>query len=175
MMKITEKQLTEYIQQYIDHKGDSVMKRKWDMMLIHRLQYDKLYNNIPCSKLWITHIEKHIENLKKLKDFDLLYQKIKLMADQFDGIGKLTIYDTATCIGFEMNVFPTKVYLHAGAAIGAKALGIKGAIVSKKHFVDMCCAFNKLEPAQIEDFLCIYKKQLLGESNEIPIVCGNCC
>lgn len=175
-MKIKKKQIEGYIQMYLDSRGDKVLKRNWEMMLVHRLQCDRKDDNKEhCSIRWKRLIEGKLEKLKQINDFDELYKVIKSEADKFYGIGRLTTYDTATCIGFEQGVFPEKVYLHAGAADGAKALGIRGAKVPKTEFVAICKAFDMLEPAQIEDFLCIYKKQLQGETTEIPKVCSGCC
>lgn len=174
-MKIAEQQIEYYIRMYLDNMGGSVLKRNWEMMLIHRLQCDRKDDNKEhCSIRWKRLIEGKLEELKKKDHFDKLYRAIKTEADKFYGIGKLTTYDTATCIGFEQGLFPTAVYLHAGAAEGAKALGIRGTKVSKEQFVAICKAFDMLEPAQIEDFLCIYKKQLQGKTTESPQGCCGC-
>ncbi len=87
----------------------------------------------------------------------------------------MTIYDTATMLGCPNGVFPEAVYLHAGAAVGAEAIGVNGAVVEKSVFTAIYPAFEMLEPIQIEDFLCIYKKQLQGETTESPIGCSRCC
>lgn len=168
-MKITKKLIEKYIHEYLDRRNDCVMKRNWSMMMIHRLQCDRRdENGVNCSKRWIKHIEGMLDDLRKLNDFDTLYNAVKKEADTFYGIGKLSTYDTATCIGFEQGVLPDKVYLHAGAAEGAKALGIRGSKAEKGQFVAICNAFEALEPAQIEDFLCIYKKQLQGKTTDSP-------
>ena len=172
-MKITKKQLENYIQLYLDSKGDEVLKRNWGMMLIHRLRCDRKDNKECCSIRWKRLIEGKLEELKKINDFDELYVAIKAEADKFYGIGRLTTYDTATCIGFERGIYPKEVYLHAGAAEGAKALGIRGTKASKKQFIAICKAFEMLESAQIEDFLCICKNQLAGKTQKSPTGC--CC
>lgn len=175
-MKTTKKQIEDYIQMYLDNKGGKVLKRNWGMMLIHRLQCDRKDDNKEhCSIRWTRLIEGKLEELKQITDFDELYKTIKDEADKFYGIGRLTTYDTATCIGFELGLFPDKVYLHAGAAEGAKALGIRGSKVPKKQFVAICKSFEMLEPAQIEDFLCIYKKQLQGKTTKRAVGRGGCC
>ncbi len=175
-MKITKKQIKDYIQMYLDSRGDIVLKRNWEMMLIHRLQCDRKDENKEyCSIRWKRLIEGKLDVLKRISDFNELYKTIKAEADKFYGIGRLTTYDTATCIAFEQGIYPKDVYLHAGAADGAKTLGIRGTKASKTQFVAICKAFEMLEPAQIEDFLCIYKKQLQGETTESPSVCGGCC
>lgn len=175
-MKITKKQLENYIQMYLDSKGDNVVKRNWGMMLIHRLQCDRKDDNKEhCSIRWKRLIEGKLEALKRINDFDELYKAIKVEADKFYGIGRLTTYDTATCIGFEQGVYPKDVYLHAGAAEGARALGVRGTKASKTQFVAICKAFEMLEPAQIEDFLCIYKHKLQGKKEGATTSRGGCC
>ena len=42
------------------------------------------------------------------------------------GFGELSIYDTAVRIGAHLRIEPDKVYLHAGAREGIKALEDKG-------------------------------------------------
>lgn len=174
-MKITNKQIEDYIQMYLDSRSDKVLKRNWKMMLIHPLQCDRKDDNKEhCSLRWKRLIEGKLEELKHINDFDELYKVVKTEADKFYGIGRLTTYDTATCIGFERGVYPKDVYLHAGAAEGAKALGIRGTKVSKTQFGAICKAFDVLEPAQIEDFLCIFKNQLQGKVKESTIRECNC-
>lgn len=102
--------------------------------------------------------------MKSIKTFDELYKEVEKL--KINGIGDLTIYDTATMIGCPNQVYPDKVYLHAGAAIGAKALGVEGDVVDKSVFVSIFPAFKRLEPIQIEDVLCIYKSHLQGNLAE---------
>jgi hypothetical protein len=72
---------------------------------------------------------------------------------------KLTVYDTAHRIGAHLNVRTRQVYIHAGVAEGAKALGFDGNETSI-HPDNFPKAFRGLLPDEIEDCLCIYKKQL---------------
>jgi hypothetical protein len=55
--------------------------------------------------------------------------------------------------------YPLKVYLHRGTRIGAENLGVSNG----KDVLDMSelpKALQKMEPYQVEDFLCICKDEL---------------
>jgi len=76
-----------------------------------------------------------------------------------DGLGELYAYDTALRIGSFIGTFPETVYLHAGARVGAKALGVDTKVKSVE-LRSLPKPFHSLEPHQAEDVLCIYKKLL---------------
>jgi len=96
--------------------------------------------------------------LKKAQSFDDLFLLIEKLLKPISGAGELYIYDTALRIGANMNLLPTKIYLHAGTRIGARALGFKTKLkVIEKR--DLPADFNKLEPHEIEDILCIFKSE----------------
>jgi len=126
-------------------------------------------------------LKKFADNL--VQDIDLIEQS-KSFSDLLDivsnarinGIGALTIYDTAHRIGAKLGVFPDYVYLHRGTLFGAislfkqkevrNLLKLEGSIkhvavnkltekLSKKDFPKI---FHSLECFEIEDILCIYKK-----------------
>lgn len=82
------------------------------------------------------------------------------------GFGELAIYDTALRIGAFLNVYPDEVYLHAGTLKGVKAMGlnISSGTIS---FNNTPSALKNLKAYEIEDFLCIYKKQLQNANNKI--------
>ena len=53
---------------------------------------------------------------------------------------------------------PSYVFVHAGVKVGARALGFAGREqIAVEELPD---AFQVLSPAEAEDCLCIYKKQL---------------
>lgn len=172
-MKPTIEQIANWIEVYLQSpNATNVMNRKWEQMFIHKLHKEnyKGYNG-KASERWKRTIENMREKLNNYTSFDKLYKAIKDITEH--GIGELSKYDTATCFGCERGIYPTVVYLHAGTADGAKALGINGATATKEQFVEVCDAFEKLEPIQIEDFLCIYKDQLAGKTQKSPTGC--CC
>lgn len=102
--------------------------------------------------------------IRKCKEFDILFEIVK--SCKISGIGELTIYDTALRIGSYLNVLPTRVYLFRGAREGAMILFKKGYLIDvklKKFGTTLLVSnfpkeFNHLEPFQIEQLLCIYKK-----------------
>ena len=71
------------------------------------------------------------------------------------GIGELITYDIALRIGQFKNLKPERVYLHAGARMGATALGIRVARVAT--ITSFPPELQRLEPCEIEDFLCVHK------------------
>jgi hypothetical protein len=91
------------------------------------------------------------------------------------GIGPLTKYDTATQLAFPDKKYPAKVYLCAGAAKGARSIGVTGSVVDKQVFVNICPDFDRMSNAQIEDFLCIYKSYLNGKINTEQESTPECC
>jgi hypothetical protein len=93
--------------------------------------------------------------LKRAKNFDALHRIIAERIGSIPGIGALTVYDIAHRIGAFFRIYPELVYLHAGTRKGASFWGIKGdafdpGILPKP--------FLRLLPYEIEDCLCIYKK-----------------
>ena len=75
------------------------------------------------------------------------------------GIGSLAKYDFCLRYGFNRGLIPQVVYVHAGTAIGAKALKKHGYIKKVKNEMpisDFPAEFHKLEALHIENLLCIY-------------------
>lgn len=169
-MNITDKQISNLIADYIAKGcGEKVMKREWKGQYIRG--HAPWNNTKDCYHEWLRIINDCMASLSNYTSFAELLNAVEGL--KIEGIGNLTIYDTATMIGCPIGVYPEVVYLHAGTADGAKALGINGATATKEQFVEVCDAFEKLEPIQIEDFLCIYKNQLAGKTDAKPQGC--CC
>ena len=74
-------------------------------------------------------------------------------------IGRLTVYDVTTRIAAHLGLTPECVYMHAGTAVGAKALGLEATKTIGP--MELPEAFRRLRPYEIEDCLCLYKRQLL--------------
>jgi hypothetical protein len=93
-----------------------------------------------------------------IDDFHELFCLIDEKVRPIDGIGELYVYDTALRIGAFLHLAPDRIYLHAGVRVGARSLGFSGGdfIVCS----DLPAEFVVLEPHQIEDCLCIYKREL---------------
>jgi hypothetical protein len=95
--------------------------------------------------------------IRNCKDFDDLFQLVKEC--RVKGFGPLAIYDIAHRMGWWLEIYPEKVYMHCGTTTGARYLGLKTSSESLK-VKDFPPAIQILEPSQIEDFLCIFKKNL---------------
>jgi hypothetical protein len=96
---------------------------------------------------------------EKCRSFDALHTIICKTIGGTYGVGRLMVYDTALRIGAFLKCKPLFVYLHAGASEGAKALGFPSSL-TKLSMHQLPTEFQKLQPSEVEDFLCIYKKQL---------------
>lgn len=110
--------------------------------------------------LFATELLQYENDIEKVNNFDSLYNIIKTI--NFTNIGNLTVYDVATRIGAYMNIFPDKIYLHAGAKVGAKNLlgNIKG-----KQFLKMSDLPNgflkyDITAYEFEDIFCIFRDEL---------------
>jgi hypothetical protein len=99
------------------------------------------------------------EELRAAVSFHALYSIIEVAGH---GIGDLGVYDPAHRIGAYLGLSRTLVYLHRGTAEGARRLlGITGQrTIDPKDLPSVLTDF--LTPAEIEDFLCIYKDALIG-------------
>jgi hypothetical protein len=108
------------------------------------------------------------ENLKKrekeIQKSSCFERIIEIVNDEsILGFGPLAKYDTALRIASKLGIQPTKVYLHRGTRIGAKAIGIN---IRKRRYLEvheLPKVFQDAIDAQIisvkhvEDILCIYK------------------
>jgi len=100
--------------------------------------------------------------LERAADFRALHELLELEIGSIHGIGELTVYDIAHRIGAYLRKVPTLVYLHRGTRTGAAVFGLRGLMLDPKQ---LPAAFSRLTPAEIEDCLCIYKKQLRSSRN----------
>ncbi|MGB5966831.1 MAG: hypothetical protein WBG70_00760 [Spirulinaceae cyanobacterium] len=90
-------------------------------------------------------------------DFQDIYSWIESITIPVDGLGEMTAYDVARRLGAWLSMQPEKVYLHRGAAEGAKKSSIKGKAVYLNNFPQ---EIQKLGATHAENFLCIYKNRL---------------
>lgn len=104
-------------------------------------------------------------------DFEALYDDVRGLLKDVDGIHDLTIYDTALRIGWNKDpqLIPEKyVYLHRGAMEGALALQKISELTGKKYFtykgkpgyrVELTYFREDLQALganHLEDFLCVF-------------------
>jgi hypothetical protein len=97
--------------------------------------------------------------LHSCKTFPQLMQISERAAAPLWKNSKLTVYDTTLRIGAHLGIRPDRVYLHAGATKGARALGFGGSVPSLKRS-QLPKEFHRLKPYEIEHCLCIYKGHL---------------
>lgn len=97
--------------------------------------------------------------LKTAQDFDELFKLVNGAVSSIPGIGELYIYDTSLRIGAKLNLFPKTIYLHAGTRAGARALGLNDRATTL-NVSALPKQFRALAPYELEDVLCIFKRQL---------------
>ena len=96
-------------------------------------------------------------NFSSVSSFHDLHARVNDAISKIKGIGPLAVYDIAHRIGSHLGHAPDRVYLHRGALVGARALGLGGEAV---QISDLPRPFQRLTPAEAEDCLCIYKEEL---------------
>ena len=94
-------------------------------------------------------------HIKRARTFAELFELINAALEDIPGIGELYVYDTTLRIGAKLNLFPDRVYLHAGTRLGARSLGLRTAATLKMS--ELPKEFCALKPHEIEDVLCIFK------------------
>ena len=103
-------------------------------------------------------LSKEAGAIERAHDFDELFALIDPALEPIPGLGELYVYDTSLRIGAKLNLFPDKVYLHAGTRLGARALGLRAA--ATLDVSQLPKEFRSLRPHEIEDVLCIFKDEL---------------
>src|SRR5262249_49279007 len=109
-------------------------------------------------RAWTAALLKRRADVRAAGAFGELHDVLSEVGTELHGIGRLTIYDTATRIGAFLKLEPDRVYLHAGTRDGARALGlIQRDSLSPS---DLPRPFRRLSSGEIEDCLCIYKREI---------------
>jgi hypothetical protein len=98
-------------------------------------------------------------DLSSCRSFDELHELVAASIGSIPGVGDLMVYDTALRIGAKLALSPSLVYLHCGTRDGARALGLNWR-AQKLEMADIPEALQELEPREVEDCLCIFKKDL---------------
>jgi hypothetical protein len=103
-----------------------------------------------------------LPGLRRAESFDELFELITTLIQPIPRIGLLTVYDTTLRIGARFGLEPSKVYLHAGTRIGAKALGLD-VRTGTLELAELPAELRTLSAREIEDLLCIYKGEFAGQ------------
>jgi predicted kinase len=118
---------------------------------------------------------RHVHILRSPEEIDTaeivrepLWNNLKHEHGPFDIIGELYVYDTALRIGAKLNLFPARVYLHAGTRQGARALGLD-ARADALDMADLPREFHVLKPYEVEDVLCIFKSELASSRQTLGV------
>ena len=150
----------ERVADYVIYGGhqDRVVKGKY-----FKYKHDTLE---PAEKILVN----SFPILKIQTDFDSLHAAVKKLIGGIKGISDLTIYDAALRLGFLIEVFPQKkVYVYSGAWDGLKELQKdQKALFTSRPFTkpgvynasSFPSDFKKLDSMFIEDFLCVFHKEL---------------
>jgi hypothetical protein len=96
------------------------------------------------------------QELAATKSFDGVFAIVREQLRGIAGLGELYRYDTAFRIGSYLRLLPSRVYLHAGTRVGARALGLD----YRNDSLDMSelpTPLRHRQPHEVEDILCIYK------------------
>jgi hypothetical protein len=110
-------------------------------------------------KNWERKLSAKLLEIRACKSFEDLYDLIWRIAEPMYGAGRLLAYDTALRLGANIGLRPDRVYLHAGAKVGAIKLGYPR---DSTHIEvkDLPPELLKVLPEEVEDILCIYKDEL---------------
>ena len=93
-------------------------------------------------------------------NFEELHQTIENSIGSIKGIGELAVYDISCRIGTFLHLSPDAVYIHCGTREGAEALLGRRVVADKLEKCELPKEFDRLSPAEIENCLCIYKKDI---------------
>jgi hypothetical protein len=112
-------------------------------------------------------VSERAKQIGEARDFDQLFNIVGAAVDDIPGLGELYVQDTALRICAKLNLFPTRVYLHAGTREGARALGLD-ARTDALYIADLPRKFHALKPHEIEDVLYIFKDELASSRQTLP-------
>ncbi len=112
-------------------------------------------------KQWASKLDKAQAQIQSFLglSFEDLFDFLDERARTIDGIGPLMVYDTALRIGANIGCLPKDwVYLHAHARISGVRSDVQR--IRKSEFPKTLKALEAWEAYEIEDFLCVYQKQI---------------
>jgi hypothetical protein len=106
---------------------------------------------------WAERVLANLDWLASAGTFEELHDRLDSL--RFKRVGPLIVYDTAYRLGAKLGLEPQLVYLHRGTLDGAVLLGFD----RKRKALnpdELPPAFRALRPYEMEDCLCIYKKDI---------------
>ena len=116
------------------------------------------------------------QQIARVGSFDELLTVITGQLREVSGTGELHCYDTAFRIGAHLGLLPTRVYLHAGTRVGARALDLAYEKDSLK-MSEIPAELWQRAPHEVEDILCIYADAFRGGAISadgcLPLRCGS--
>ena len=111
-----------------------------------------------CLERFAAQLIEKSSAIEAVRDFDGLLSIIS--ASREPGIGDLAVYDTAVRIGAFLQIYPNKIYLHAGTRVGVtKLCGKIDASWIDKRDMPKELRESSLTCYELEDLLCIYKDE----------------
>lgn len=114
-----------------------------------------------AMKQWAAKLGKAQAKIRSFQGraFEELFDFFDEQARTVSGIGPLMVYDTALRIGANIGCLPKDwIYLHAHARIPSVRAAVPRIEKAKLH--ETLKALEKWEAYEIEDFLCIYQRQI---------------
>lgn len=119
---------------------------------------------------WNLHLQQ-AKNIRYIWDSTTFHDLLVHLENfKIPGIGPTTCYDVATRVGYFMRLYPRNVYIHAGVAMGARALGLyppqhaeavrTGAPLRWYEPLEFPAPLRSFPVNDIEDFLCCYREAI---------------
>ena len=106
-------------------------------------------------------LNNYASEIKSAKSFADLFAVTEVIKEENRGLGNLWSYDTALRIAFKLGepFHPQAVFIQAGVVKGVKKISPKEPITSRTLPVSKFPnALQKLDPFEIENFLCVWGK-----------------
>jgi len=105
-------------------------------------------------------MRRSFESLRSAADFEAIHDQTRQIAALVRGLKAMWAYDTAFALAAARGLRPMAIHLHRGTAEGARYFGIAHRPAWEPR--DWPSAFHDagLDAAHLENFLCIYKKDL---------------
>jgi hypothetical protein len=100
-----------------------------------------------------------INEIDNCHSFEDLIKLVEEKTREVKGFGELAVYDTSLRISAKKDIYPLKVFLHAGTREGCRVLGLNDKL-KVLRVQDFPKPIRALQPRDIEAFLCIYRNKL---------------